>query len=721
MEKGDLKRILIGFFVIMLLLTVLSRAAASITVPRVTAQSVKEGILTYQIYGTGIVEKQKTRSVPVMSGLIVEEIFAESGKQVKEGEALFSYTMESIEEALEKKENEWRKLELSYEQEKIGALGEGDAADGAKLSMEQADEALKQAKTDLKDGKKQIKEEAEEQLKTLKKEVKEKLEAIEQEAKEQLEALEKEYEALSNSWEEKKLQAEWETEDAQTAYEEQKQTKDKVESLLKAYGQDIEKEDSIEKRNKRQELITLYYGSEYQNYQNRKSRAIKAVINASEDIENIKAKWKNLIREEDKYSDDKNVVDNYKNQCEERDSEIKTAEQVMESARVDLLETMEEENVLIEAMDQYEKGEVGSYQKLYGLFVEKLAIDESAIAKAKKSWERAIEIQRRLETQAEKELSELLKKKDKFKEKVAAIQEGTYDYGMNLQEKTEAEEELLELLEKKNDAEEKAAAIQEETYDYEKDLQERKQAVKSAEYALEQAKHNVKSAKNSTRQAEESRRLRQEALIIDMEEKQQELEVLQKLKKNRGNVMAVADGTVAEQQLEPGAATTGQERILLAADMYCFQAEVEAEVCQHFQVGDQIVLSKDGVSETFAISGISTEEKDGKRSITVELPEEGYPLGSSWSFQAEKKSVSFNQKIPIQCLRKDNSGYYVLIVSERDGILGTEQYLSRIGVEFLQKDDSYAAIRGSLGREDKIVVSGSRNVENGDRVRLVEE
>ena len=165
----------------------------------------------------------------------------------------------------------------------------------------------------------------------------------------------------------------------------------------------------------------------------------------------------------------------------------------------------------------------------------------------------------------------------------------------------------------------------------------------------------------------------------------------------------------------------GQERVLLTADMFCLQAEVEAEVCQHFQAGDEIILSRDGVSETLSISGISTEEKDGMRSITVELPEEGYPLGSSWSFKAEKQSASFSQKIPIQCLRKDNSGYYVLVILERDGILGIEQYLGRVGVEFLAKDDHYVAITGSLGREDKIAASGSRNVESGDRVRLMEE
>lgn len=665
MEKGDLKRLLIGFFVVMMLLTVLSRAAASVTVPQVTAQSAKEGSLTYKIYGTGVVEEEKTRSVPVLSGLIIEEVFAETGAQVKEGEALFSYSMESIDEALEEKENQWKKLELSYQQEKLGALGEEDAAKGARISLEQAEYALEQAKAALKDGRKQIKKETKKA------------------AKEEWIALEKEYEDLLAGWEEKKLEAGWTTEDAQTAYDEQKQTKDKVENLLIAYQQSVEKADSTEKWTIRQELIKLYYGNEYESYQNEKTRAIKAVTNAQEDLRDIRAKWAKLIQEEDKDSEDQDVVDNYKRQCQERDSEIKVAERILESAEMDLMEILKEENALTAAMNQYEKGADGSYEKLYGLFVEKLSIDESAIAQAKKNWERAIESQSRLEAQAEKELSELLEKKNKAEEKVAAIKAGTYDYEL--------------------------------------DLQEKKQAIKNAEYALEQAKHSVESAENSTEQAAEGRRLRLEALIIDMEEKKKELEVLQELKKNNGYVLVPADGTVAEQQLETGISTTGQERILLAADMYCLRAEVEAESCQHFQPGDEIVLSRDGVSETFAISGISTEEKDGMRSVTVELPEEGYPLGSSWSFKAEKDSASFNQKIPISCLRKDNSGYYVLVVLERDGILGTEQYLSRIGVEFLAKDDNYAAIKGSLGREDKIVVSGSRNVESGDRVRLMEE
>lgn len=672
MKKDDLKRLLAGFFLVMLLLSVLSRAAASVTVPRVMAQGVKQGALTYKLFGTGTVVEEKTRAIPVVGGLRIEEVFAKAGQQVEKGEVLFSYSMESIEEALKEQEKELKQLNLSYEQEQAGGTAGNGQEKGAKLSVEQAQHAYEQSKEALEQA------ELDTQL-AIEKEEEEKRKKIEDE----IAAIEEEYNAMQEDWEEKRLAATRAIEDAKAAYDAQRADSDTLDGLLFVYRQAVEKKDGTEIAKRRQELVELYFGDGYKSYQSRKRRAERAVSNAKEDLSDIRAKWRALINEEDKESEEPEVVENYRAQCRNRDSEVKAAQRAVESAEADLAEETREETALTEAMWQYERGEATGYQSLCKLLVKKLGIDEAAIQKAKTEWERAEESLKRLEDKTIRELAKLA--------------------------------------EKKLAAEERLDAVEVDSGDYEKDIKAKEEAIQNAEYALRQAQNEEESTKDSIAQAAKSKALRLQSIAVDIEAKKQQAELFRKLQGEKGKVKAPADGTVAEQELRAGSLASGQERVILAADLCSFQATVEAKSCERFEAGDEITLSREGSSKTLSISSFSMEDKEGMRILTVDLPKEGYPLGSSWNFQAEKNSVSYDQKLPLVALRNDNGSYFVLVVEERAGILGTEEYLSRMGVELLAKDDDFAAVSGSLGREMKILVSSSRNVEAGDRVRLVEE
>ena len=112
---------LAAFFLLMAVCTVLSRTAASMVVPKVTTGQVQEGKLQVQIQGKGTVETKQERLVPLQSGLRVEWVLP-AGTAVKKDEVLLRYDKSYLQEHIEKKQAEIKKLELAVEQVKLCLL-----------------------------------------------------------------------------------------------------------------------------------------------------------------------------------------------------------------------------------------------------------------------------------------------------------------------------------------------------------------------------------------------------------------------------------------------------------------------------------------------------------------------------------------------------------------------------------------------------------------------
>lgn len=105
----------------------------------------------------------------------------------------------------------------------------------------------------------------------------------------------------------------------------------------------------------------------------------------------------------------------------------------------------------------------------------------------------------------------------------------------------------------------------------------------------------------------------------------------------------------------------------------------------------------------------------------MELPQGvGQPgnVGSiSQSVQGQLRSCC----VPIEALYSDNGRYYVYLLKEKEGILGTELYVERMDVKVLDQNDRYAAIEeGMLDGGDKIITYATEAIKRGDTVRLME-
>lgn len=110
------------FLILMVLCTILSRAAASILVAQVQTQKPGRGKLTYTCSGNGSVVPVQEKTIFLWPGQQVEWA-ADVGSTVKAGECLVQFRMEYLQQTIESKQAELAQLELQAGQQQISARG----------------------------------------------------------------------------------------------------------------------------------------------------------------------------------------------------------------------------------------------------------------------------------------------------------------------------------------------------------------------------------------------------------------------------------------------------------------------------------------------------------------------------------------------------------------------------------------------------------------------
>ncbi len=141
------KRGLIWFFTVMLALTFLSRAASEALLAKVSVKGISGGMIDQSISGNGIWTAANARQQrPEYEGLRVEALFVHTGMEVREGDALYSYELSSIQAAQ-------ADLSLKIEQYKLQIkelkIGQNESAQSAAFTLSQAREELQTAQGKL--------------------------------------------------------------------------------------------------------------------------------------------------------------------------------------------------------------------------------------------------------------------------------------------------------------------------------------------------------------------------------------------------------------------------------------------------------------------------------------------------------------------------------------------------------------------------------------------
>ena len=148
----------------------------------------------------------------------------------------------------------------------------------------------------------------------------------------------------------------------------------------------------------------------------------------------------------------------------------------------------------------------------------------------------------------------------------------------------------------------------------------------------------------------------------------------------------------------------------------------DKEDMKRITVGDELEIDTgmDNDKITSQIENIGLPDQDGMVKFSALLPEGDYSVGGSLNYEINKESKTYPRCIPIQGLREDSKGTYILLVKEKDGVLGKEDTAFRLEVTVTSQDAKTAAIEASLSEEDQIITGSNKNISEGDRVRVYE-
>ncbi|GAA3405592.1 efflux RND transporter periplasmic adaptor subunit [Paenibacillus hodogayensis] len=232
----------------------------------------------------------------------------------------------------------------------------------------------------------------------------------------------------------------------------------------------------------------------------------------------------------------------------------------------------------------------------------------------------------------------------------------------------------------------------------------------------------------------------------DLESAKLDLQIQErKLKQLRGQLeqgaalVSSVSGTVVELNASAGLAPQSGRPIARVTDEakgFQFVTTVDASKAKYVSVGDEVevVVSslhnarlkgrldtiRDPVSSAGSQTGKSASASSSRKELIVVLNDDRLTGGEEGELFASKKMPSSRQLVSNAAVREDDGGKYVLVLKEKKGPLGSEFYAQRAAVTIPDSDDHKAEIASGISPIDKVIVTNSKPVQDGDRVMMAQ-
>lgn len=642
-------KLLIGFFTLMFILTLISTAADSITTAKVMLESPQSQPLTFDINGTGKIKSDFGGFIYGPLGMRIEDIYIKEGDQVKNGDLLAQVDMEDLVSKIDSENLKLKKLEIQLEQEKL-------LSSSLFIPEEiSAANSLEFLKGDL--------ENAEEDLNTANAEY---AEAIKKSAADMIQQKQKEYdvekenyENLKESYDDALYEAKNNLNNANSKFGASESQWLAFKSLLS--GLRIDEWGNIVENSSYEAILKEGLGADY--------------LIAKDSIDSAQAELEQAERNLNNISPDSPLYQKAMEDYEAAKNKYTTAVSGVKRIR--------------DFMQYYLSGTLSDsdmYENIYGQSLDENLFDNAVTAqerinRVKEKWRRTLE-------KAQKSLEEK-------REELENAKEG----------KTEVE----------------AAAEKAAVKSIEKSILQLQRSVEEAEIRLEQAKKQDENTLRNMSVQEKRSALSQQSLQLDINEQRKVIEKLKKIYSDEGRITADKSGVADSILIEAGQRISDMALISLCNDTYSFEAELGDQEAKRIKTGDQILIKlasrKNNIESEIGSLNFNSEEN---AEITAPLGGSDYVNGISASFSIRKKTEIYNMTIPASALHFSQQGYYVLIAKEQDTILGKRLATSKVIVEVIDNDGMTAAVAGDLTSKSMVIVNSSKNIEDGDRVRIKE-
>lgn len=684
------QKVLVIFIVTMIVLTLISKVANSITVPTVTVERISNGRISYEIEGQGELVAKDSQKIDIPDGLLVNKVLAKNGKQIVEGDSLVEYDVNSIEDAIATQYEQLLIAQQDYQQREMEYK---DTLE--KTELTQAQKIAKEAQEDL--------DKAEKDLVKAQERYDEKLSKLTS----QLEENQREdYENVTENMDK-----------ASAAYEEAKIQYDKKVAKAEEVLNETETNQGNEVRDAQREYDSakLAYEDYCRDY-NRVNEAFLALVDGvlEEGIDSDSSLEKTLLVEYFGY-------DNYEMFYNNTISDINAYEQMLP-----------EYNKIATAILNYKIAVAAKYnastkevadledieikilrEKLYDLVVKPFEVDPVVSHDMELRVTVAKETLDKLNADIEKVLSDA---KDVYDETIAKLDKELATTKENYEDAKEAYDEIMKKVYEDSDGEENLLIALENAIDKrdiaQKNLDTATQAL-TKEEILSMNKNSLLSLSENSLNAS----LNEITAIED------NILKLQELKDQGGIQIASINGTITELTLSNYAMTTSQDRIVVASEECYFYGTFLKDNMEYVELGDEVQLGLSGDKRpiTIEVTNVYMDTMDNTIAhLEAKLPTGDYVVGTTGNFFYDKSGDRSENCINITAIREDGNDYYVLIPQEGKSILGNITKAYRVNVKIKNKDSKIAIIEGAISQGDYVITGSSKIIMSGDVVRISE-
>ena len=217
-------------------------------------------------------------------------------------------------------------------------------------------------------------------------------------------------------------------------------------------------------------------------------------------------------------------------------------------------------------------------------------------------------------------------------------------------------------------------------------------------------------------------------LALDIAYQKETVQELEKLLEADGWVYAQDPGRVTRSSLEVGGRTQDGASLVYARDdgQRILSAVFSEEQSGHVSVGTLFEM-KAAMPDGSRLTGTAVLEylekgADGLTRARFSFELEGMTIGQSAELSCRLQTDTYSTCISRNCLYQEGEdSYYVYILQESEGILGTEWKVRKAGVRILDQNDTAAALQSAEITGDTLVVSGTdKPLTDGAAVRAVQ-
>lgn len=306
-------------------------------------------------------------------------------------------------------------------------------------------------------------------------------------------------------------------------------------------------------------------------------------------------------------------------------------------------------------------------------------------------------------------------------EKEQSLARATEDYNLSVDKQDKV---VAEALKQYNEAEKtvnqynNASQEEQENLDREMIAAQYEQSKANYNQALSDKEENLIMAKRTLEDVTNS---------SNTEKLKDSLAKLQTIESIGGKILSTEEGIVTKINISVGDITTSNNIMFLADTQsgYKFKATLSKDLKKYAKQGQAVTLKvreNSKVVENLTIESISKGENE-LYDVNVTLPIEAGSIGDTATLSLSNKSKRYSVCVPLNALHQDGENkYYILVVGEKETILGTENVAQRVDISIEDKNDTYAALEdGTINNSQKIIVSSNKTIKEGDRVRMEEE